>query len=71
MFYQPPSSRILTDTANVDGSERIYNQEQIAAALTGWGLSCRAVMRKTKALCFFCDAEKKELLNLFEAGDNL
>lgn len=43
MFYQPPSSHILTDTANVNGSERIYNQEQIAAALTGWGLSCRAV----------------------------
>lgn len=42
-YYQPPNSRILSDTATGGGTDKIYNGEQIASTLTGWGLSCRFV----------------------------
>lgn len=40
MIYQPPTSRILTDTGTGGGVNNIYNGGQIALTLTGWGLPC-------------------------------
>lgn len=40
-FYQPPNSRILSDTASGGGSDKIYNGGHIASTLTEWGLPCR------------------------------